>query len=123
MPNASQRQKMVDDLDRMLDLFEVQPLKEPPPETEPSSAEPDGEISAWIWLVAFVMCPVSALIGGAIVIEQTQELVVGVTAGIAGLIAGFVVAVLVCRIDAWKPPAPATPSGTSSSRIWRWARA
>ena len=62
MPNASRRQKMVDDLDRMLDSIEEQPPEESSPETESSNAEPDGELNAWIWLIAFAMCPVAAVI-------------------------------------------------------------
>ena len=49
-------------------------------------------MSAWIWLVAFIWCPIAALFGGVVVAVQTEDLVVGVIAGIAGLVVGFVVA-------------------------------
>lgn len=49
-------------------------------------------MSAWTWLAAVIWCPVAAVVGGIVVAVQTQDLVVGVIAGIAGLAVSFVVA-------------------------------
>ena len=45
--------------------------------------------------MAVIWCPVAALFGGVVVASQTQDLVVGVIAGIAGLVVGFVAAAVI----------------------------
>ena len=57
-----------------------------------------SQASAFIWLVALMWCPVAAFFGGVIVAVLMQDIVVGATAGFAGLLAGFVVVATITSV-------------------------